>query len=66
MSYTLLLADDNATTHRVLELTFANQEVGVIRVPDGQHAIEHMATERPDILLAEVDKLNLQLVHFCR
>jgi CheY-like chemotaxis protein len=54
MSYTLLLADDSVTTHRVMELTFAGQGVRVLSVADGEQALERLRSMRPDILLAEV------------
>jgi CheY-like chemotaxis protein len=53
MSYTLLLADDSVTTHRVIELTFAGQDIRVVSVADGEQALERMRTLRPDILLVE-------------
>ena len=50
---TLLLADDNITVQRVIALTFAAEKtIQVVTVGDGQQAIEKMAAERPDIVLA--------------
>jgi CheY-like chemotaxis protein len=54
MPYTLLLADDSVTIQRVIELTFADEDVRVIAVGDGQQAIERIEAERPDIVLADV------------
>jgi CheY-like chemotaxis protein len=54
MGYTLLLADDSLTTHRVMELTFAGQGIRVMAVADGEQALDRMRTDRPDILMAEV------------
>jgi CheY-like chemotaxis protein len=50
----LLLADDSVTIQRVIELTFADEDVQVLAVGDGQQAIERVKTERPDIVLADV------------
>lgn len=54
MSYTLLLADDSVTIQRVIALTFADEDVHVIAVGDGEQAIAHVQTDRPDIVLADV------------
>jgi CheY-like chemotaxis protein len=49
---TLLLADDSVTVQRVIALTFADEQIRVITCGDGQQAMERMAAQRPDILLA--------------
>lgn len=54
MPATLLLADDSVTIQRVIELTFANEDVRVVAVSDGQSAIQRIEAERPDIVLADV------------
>jgi CheY-like chemotaxis protein len=54
MPHKLLLADDSVTIQRVIELTFADEDVRVIAVGDGKQAIEKIQTERPDIVLADV------------
>jgi len=54
MPYKLLLADDSVTIQRVIELTFADEDVQVIAVGDGQKAIDRIEAERPDIVLADV------------
>src|SRR6187399_2302531 len=54
MSKTLLLADDSVTIQRVIELTFAHEDVRVISVSDGQRAIEWLEGGVPDIFLADV------------
>ena len=50
----LLLADDSVTIQRVIELTFADEDIQVIAVGDGKQAIERVERERPDIVLADV------------
>ena len=52
MSRTLLLADDSVTIQRVIELTFAHEDVRVMSVGDGRRAMQMLETERPDIVLA--------------
>src|SRR5262245_50658026 len=50
----LLLADDSVTIQRVIELTFADENVQVIAVCDGQQAIDRIKADRPDIVLADI------------
>ena len=54
MSTKLLLADDSVTIQRVIELTFADEDVAVTAVGDGRQAIDRLRTDRPDIVLADV------------
>src|SRR5262245_17711921 len=54
MSKKLLLADDSVTIQRVIELTFADEDVAVTAVGDGRQAIDRLRTDRPDIVLADV------------
>ncbi len=55
MAHKLLLADDSVTIQRVIELTFADEDVQVFAVGDGQQAIERIDADPPDIILADVD-----------
>ncbi|HUP40532.1 MAG TPA: response regulator [Vicinamibacterales bacterium] len=55
MAHKLLLADDSVTIQRVIELTFADEDVDVTTVGDGQMAIDLLDTTRFDIILADVD-----------
>jgi len=50
----LLLADDSVTIQKVIELTFADEDIEVLAVGDGRQAIDLIPTERPDIVLADV------------
>jgi len=52
--HTLLLADDNVTIQRVIELTFADEDVQVVAVSDGEQAIARMEASPPDIVLADI------------
>jgi CheY-like chemotaxis protein len=51
---TLLLADDSRTIQRVIELTFATENVHVVVVGDGDAAIASIEEQPPDIVLADV------------
>jgi CheY-like chemotaxis protein len=55
MPHKLLLADDSVTIQRVIELTFADEDVEVTAVGDGQLAIERLDMDPPDIILADID-----------
>ena len=55
MSQTLLLADDSVTIQRVIELTFADEDITVTAVGDGVQAIERITADPPDIVLADTD-----------
>jgi CheY-like chemotaxis protein len=50
----LLLADDSVTIQRVIELTFADEQVDVVAVGDGREAIERIQADPPDIVLADI------------
>lgn len=54
MAHKLLLADDSITIQRVIELTFAEEDMTVLAVGDGKHAIDRIQADRPDIVLADV------------
>ena len=54
MAKTLLLADDSVTIQRVVELTFAHEDIRVVSVSDGAKAVQWIDTERPDIVVADV------------
>ncbi len=51
---TVLLADGSVTIQRVVELTFATEDVKVIAVGDGNRAIEVIDRSRPDVVLADI------------
>jgi CheY-like chemotaxis protein len=54
VSKKLLLADDSVTIQKVIELTFADEDIEVIAVSNGSQAISLAPVERPDIVLADV------------
>lgn len=54
MPHTLLLADDSVTIQRLIELTFADQDISVVAFSDGDHAIASLSRTPPDIVLADI------------
>ena len=54
MPQTLLLADDSVTIQRVIELTFADEDIDVVAVSDGDQAIARLDSLPPDIVLVDV------------
>jgi len=52
--HTLLLADDSVTIQRVIELTFADEDIKVIAVSNGDQAIAQLDSAPPDIVLADI------------
>ena len=54
MPHKLLLADDSVTIQRVIELTFADEDITVSVVSDGQQAVDRIQADPPDIILADV------------
>lgn len=54
MSKTLLLADDSVTIQRVVELTFAHEDVRVVSVSDGERAMQWLESEHADVVLVDV------------
>jgi CheY-like chemotaxis protein len=51
--HTLLLADASVTIQRMMALIFADQDVRVVAVGDGDQAIARLDTAPPDIVLAD-------------
>jgi CheY-like chemotaxis protein len=54
MVRTVLLADDSPTIQRVVELTFAGENVNVVAVGDGRSAIDAIRQAPPDVVLADI------------
>ena len=54
MPQTLLLADDSVTIQRVIELTFADEDIDVVAVSNGDQAIARLDSVPPDIVLVDV------------
>ena len=54
MARTLLLADDSVTIQKVVKISFANEDLEVVTVDNGDDAIETARSMRPDVILADV------------
>jgi twitching motility two-component system response regulator PilG len=62
----LLLADDSAAIRKVIELTFSDEGMEVVTVPDGRSAFEKMGQVRPDLVLADVYMPEIGGYELCR
>jgi CheY-like chemotaxis protein len=54
MSKTLLLADDSVTIQKVVGISFANEDVRIVTVDNGDDAVARARDIKPDIVLADV------------
>jgi CheY-like chemotaxis protein len=54
MAKTLLLADDSVTIQKVVGISFANEDVTLLTVDNGDDAVSRARESRPDIVLADV------------
>jgi CheY-like chemotaxis protein len=54
MPKTLLLVDDSVTIQRVVELTFAHEDVRIVSMSDGQRALQWLEVDKPDIVVVDV------------
>lgn len=54
MPRTLLLADDSVTIQKVVGISFANEDVVLLSVDNGDDAVRRAREERPDLVLADV------------
>ena len=54
MAKTLLLVDDSVTIQRVVELTFAHEDVRIVSMSDGQRALQWLDVDKPDIVVIDV------------
>ena len=52
--HTVLLADESTTTRRIVELCFAEPDVEVVAVGNGEEALARLASDPPDIILADI------------
>ncbi|MCP3986867.1 MAG: response regulator [bacterium] len=54
MPKTLLLADDSVTIQKVVGISFANEDVELVTVDNGDDAVARARELRPDLVLADV------------
>lgn len=55
MSHKLLLVDDSVTIQRVVQLTFADEDIEVVTVGDGSRVVDAIREENPDIVLVDMN-----------
>ncbi len=66
MAKKLLLADDSQTIHRVLELTFAEEDFEIISAYNGNEAVEKLKEARPDLVIADVNMPEMDGYQVCQ
>lgn len=54
MSKTLLLADDSVTIQKVVGISFANEDIQIVTVDNGDDAVSRAREAKPDVVLADV------------
>ena len=65
MPKTLLLADDSVTIQKVVGITFANEDVELVTVDNGDDALARARVLKPDIVLADVSMPGLDGYALC-
>ena len=66
MPKTLLLADDSVTIQKVVGITFANEDVDLVTVDNGDVALERAREIRPDLVLADVAMPGMSGYELCK
>jgi len=66
MSKTLLAVDDSVTMRKVIEMTFAGEDVRVLSVSTAQEALATCRREHPDAILADVALEGFSGYDLCR
>src|SRR5512134_3558664 len=54
MPKTILLADDSVTIQKVVGISFANEDVVLLTVDNGDDAVTRAREARPDLVLADI------------
>lgn len=66
MRVNLLLAEDNDSTQRMVELIFENENVEVTACSDGNEALKKVQSDIPDIVMADTNIPGLNGMELCR
>jgi CheY-like chemotaxis protein len=66
MAKKLLLADDSQTIHRVLELTFAEEDFEIISAYNGNEALEKLKELKPDLVITDVNMPEMDGYQVCQ
>jgi CheY-like chemotaxis protein len=65
MPKTLLLADDSVTIQKVVGITFANEDVELVTVDNGDDALVRARQIKPDLVLADIGMPGLDGYALC-
>ena len=65
MPKTLLLADDSVTIQKVVGITFANEDVELVTVDNGDDALPRARQVKPDLILADIGMPGLNGYELC-
>src|SRR5262252_8829126 len=65
MPKTLLLADDSVTIQKVVGITFANEDVELVTVDNGDDALTRARQIKPDLVLADIGMPGLTGYELC-
>jgi CheY-like chemotaxis protein len=65
MAKTLLLADDSVTIQKVVGITFANEDVELVTVDNGDDALIRARQLKPDLVLADIGMPGLDGYALC-
>ena len=65
MPKTLLLADDSVTIQKVVGITFANEDVELVTVDNGDDALTRARQLKPDLVLADIGMPGLNGYELC-
>ena len=65
MPKTLLLADDSVTIQKVVGITFANEDVELVTVDNGDDALTRARQVNPDLVLADIGMPGLNGYELC-
>lgn len=66
MSKRILLADDSITIHKVVELTFLDEDFEIAAVSNGAQALARLEEGRPDLVIADVHMPGASGFDVCR
>jgi CheY-like chemotaxis protein len=66
LAKTLLVADDSATMRRVVEMTFAGEDVQVVTAATGEAALQRAKDIKPDVILADAQMGAMSGYELCR
>ena len=66
MPKTLLLADDSVTIQKVVGITFANEDIELVTVDNGDDALVRARQIKPDLVLADIGMPGLDGYALCK